>query len=68
MLPRAVQSRTALVTLKRGALPTHHQNMLLPAGKHRGPSLLVTAAASLVSEPAALGCTSPNCVLAICIA
>lgn len=60
VLPRAVQSRTALITLKRAALPTHHLNMLLPAGKHSGPSLLVTAAAGLVSEPAALGCTKPH--------
>lgn len=66
-LPGAVQRRTALVTLKRGALPMHHLNMLFPARKHQGPLLLVTAAASLVSEPTVSGCPSPNPVLVVSI-
>lgn len=66
-LPRAVQSQTVPVTLKRGALPMRHLKMLLPAGEHQEPSLLVTAAASLVSEAAASGCPSANPVLAITI-
>lgn len=65
-LSRAGQSRTAPVTLKRGALPVHHLNMLLSAGKHQGSLLLVPAAASLVSEPPAC-CPSPNPVLAVSI-
>lgn len=54
----AVPYRTAL-PLERGALPMHHLNRVLPAGNHQ---LLVTAAASLFSEPVA-GVPSPNPVL-----